>query len=91
MVLNKTNYNHRGGGNFGIVLICPNIVAPDRLVYFDHNKERSTWVIRDFITGQRLDNGHSTVTVADIEQDATYDEFPIGATWNRTPRTGEPI
>jgi len=35
------------------------------LVYFDHNRGRGTWVIRDFIAGQRLDDNHSALTVAD--------------------------
>jgi hypothetical protein len=77
MAVNPSNYDHRGGGNYGIVLRCPNIVANDRLVYFDHNRDRGSWVIRDFIVGQRLDNSHSTLTVAEIEADATYDEFPV--------------
>jgi len=77
MSVNPNNYNHRGGGNFGIVLRCPNVVANDHLVYFDHNKDRGSWVIRDFIAGQRLDNSHSPLTVAQIEADATYDEFPV--------------
>lgn len=76
MSVNSSNYDHRGGGNYGIVVRCPNIVAHDRLVYFDHNNDRGSWVIRDFITGHRLDNDHSALTVADIEADATYDEFP---------------
>jgi hypothetical protein len=68
MAVNPSNYNHRGGGNYGIVLRCPNIVANDRLVYFDHNRDRGSWVIRD---------SHSALTVAQIEADATYDEFPV--------------
>lgn len=76
MPVNQNNYNHRGGGNFGIVLRCPNVVANDHLVYFDHNRDRGSWVIRDFIAGERLDNDHSGLSVIDIEADATYDEFP---------------
>jgi hypothetical protein len=76
MPVNQINYNHRGGGNFGIVLRCPNLVAGDHLVYFDHNRDRGSWVIRDFIAGERLDNNHSALSVTDIEGDATYDEFP---------------
>jgi hypothetical protein len=33
-------------------------------------------VIRDFITLLRLDNLHSQLSVAQIEADASYDEFP---------------
>ena len=77
MPVNPSSYDHRGGGNYGVVLRCPSVVADDHLVYFDVNKERSTWVIRDFITGQRLDNKHSHFTVQEIERDATFDEFPI--------------
>ena len=33
-------------------------------------------MIRDFITGRRLDNYHSELTVADIELDAVCSEFP---------------
>jgi hypothetical protein len=62
--------------NYGIVLRCPNIVADDRLIYFDYNRDRGTWVMRDFIGGHRLDNLHSTLTVQQIEADATYDEYP---------------
>ena len=75
MPVDPNNYEHRGGGNYGVVVLCPNIVADDRLVYFDHNKDRGSWVIRDFISGQRLDNDHSALTVAQIEAEATYDEF----------------
>jgi hypothetical protein len=27
MPVNDENYSHRGGGNYGIVLICPNVVG----------------------------------------------------------------
>lgn len=77
MAVDSNNYDHRGGGNYGIVLRLPHIVADDRLVYFDYNKNRESWVIRDFIAGQRLDDNHSALTVAQIDADATYDEFPI--------------
>jgi hypothetical protein len=77
MPVNTNNYDHRGGGNYGVVVRLPQIVADDRLVYFDHNKKRGSWVIRDFIVGRRLDNDHSSLTVPQIEADATYDEFPI--------------
>lgn len=36
-----SNYSSRGGGNRGIVILCPRIVA-DRLVYFDYNTDRRT-------------------------------------------------
>jgi hypothetical protein len=85
MPVNSSNYNHRGGGNYGIVLLCPNIVGPNRLVYFDYNRDRRTWVVRDFIAGQRLDNLHSTLTVAQIEADATYDEFPVWCNVEENP------
>ena len=52
MPVSPNNYDHRGGGNYGIVVRCPNIVAHDRLVYFDHNRDRGSWVIRDLITGE---------------------------------------
>lgn len=77
MAVNPHSYDHRGGGNYGIVVRLPQIVADDRLVYFDYNRTRGSWVIRDFVTGQRLDNDHSTLTVPQIEADTTYDEFPI--------------
>lgn len=76
MPVNPANYNHRGGGNYGVVLLLPNIVAPDRLVYFDYNRDRRTWVLRDFIGGRRLDNSHSPLDVVQIEADATHNEFP---------------
>jgi hypothetical protein len=55
------------------------------LVYFDYNTDRQTWVIRDFITGQRLDNEHSPLTVEQIEADATFDEFPPWCNAERNP------
>jgi hypothetical protein len=75
MPVNENNYSHRGGGNYGIVVLCSTLIA-DRLVYFDQNRERGSWVVRDFITGRRLDNEHSPLTVAQIADDATYDEHP---------------
>lgn len=75
MPVDPENYSHRGGGNYGIVVVCPTLIA-DRLVYFDHNRERGSWVVRDFITGRRLDNEHSPLTVAQIEDDAAYNEYP---------------
>ncbi len=77
MPVNPSNYDHRGGGNYGIVLRWPNVVANDHLVYRYHNRDRGTWVIRNLVVGQRLDNSHSALTVAQIEADATYDEFPV--------------
>jgi hypothetical protein len=76
MPIDPDSYNHRGRGNWGIVLCCPNIVAPERLVYFDYNRQTCAWVIRDFITGMRLDDKDSTLSRTDIEADATHDEFP---------------
>ena len=75
MPVNHDNYSHRGGGNYGIVVLCPTLIA-DRLVYFDHNRDRGSWVVRDFTTDRRLDNEHSPLTVAQIEEDATYNEHP---------------
>ena len=77
MPVNQGNYSHRGGRNYGIVLRCSNIVADDRLIYFDYNRDRGSWVIRDFVGGWRLDNENSGLSVAQIEADATYDEFPV--------------
>ena len=77
MAVNHSNYDHRGGGNYGIVLRCPNVVAGDRLVYFDHNRDRGSWVLRDFVGEYQLDNNNSPLSVAEIEADAIYDEFPI--------------
>jgi hypothetical protein len=85
MAVDSNNYDHRGGGNYGIVLRLPQVVADDRLVYFDHNKNRGSWVIRDFITGRKLDDNHSALTVAQIEADATYDEFPIWCNAEENP------
>jgi hypothetical protein len=85
IVVNPHNYNHRGGGNYGIVLRCPSLVADDRLVYFDYNRDRDTWVIRDFIANQRLDNIHSLLTRQQIETDATYDEFPAWCNVEENP------
>lgn len=77
MAVDPRNYNHRGGGNYGVVLLLPQVVADDHLVYFDHNRNRGSWVIRDFIAGKRLESNHSGLTVAQIEADAIHDEFPI--------------
>ena len=85
MAIDSKNYDHRGGGNYGIVLRLPQIVSDDRLVYFDYNKKRTSWVIRDFIAGQKLDDDHSALTVAQIEADATYDEFPSWCNAERHP------
>jgi hypothetical protein len=76
MAVNSANYNHRGGGNYGIVLQSDTIVGNEHLVYFDYNRDRGTWVIRDLIAGRRLDDRHSPLTVAQIEASSTYDEFP---------------
>jgi hypothetical protein len=76
MAVQQVNYDHRGKGNWGIVLCCPRIVAPERLVYFVHNRQSDGWAIRDFISGLWLNDHHSRLTVADIEADAVYDEFP---------------
>src|ERR1035441_3984108 len=75
MPVNQSNYDHRGGGNYGTVVRCPTLVG-DRLVYFDFNNDRQTWVIRDFITRLKLDDEHSPLTVLEIEADAVNDEFP---------------
>lgn len=77
MAINPQNYGSRGG-NLAIILLCPNIVADDHLVYFDYNKKSGNWVIRDFITRKRLDNFDRRVplTVAQIEADATWCEHP---------------
>jgi hypothetical protein len=83
--MSPANYDHRGAGNYGIVLRCPTLVADDHLVYFDYNRDRGTWVIRDFIAGRRLDNGHSPLTVAQIVADATYDEFPAWCNAEKNP------
>lgn len=85
MPVDVSNYNHRGGGNYGIVLRCPNIVANDHLVYFDFNKNRGSWVIRDFIAGLRLDDNHSKLSVAEIVADANYDEFPAWCSVEENP------
>jgi hypothetical protein len=85
MPISVENYSHRGGGNYGIVLVCPGLVA-DRLVYFDHNRQRGSWVVRDFITGRRLDNENSPLTVSEIEDDATHDEHPPWCNAETDPR-----
>ena len=85
MPVNDDNYDHRGGGNYGIVLSCPRIVASDHLVYFDKNRDRGTCVIRDFTCGLRLENSRSPLTVQDIEGDADHDEFPIWCNAEQQP------
>src|ERR1035437_8825087 len=85
MAIHPNNYDHRGGGNYGVVLRLPQVVADDHLVYFDYNKNRGSWVIRDFINGRRLDDDHSALTVAQIEADATYDEFPVWCNAEENP------
>jgi hypothetical protein len=71
----SSNYDHRGGHNWGIVVRCRNLVG-NRLVYLDHNRETRGWVIRDFIVGLRLDNEHSQLSIEAIEEEADMDEFP---------------
>ena len=75
MIIQQSDYNHRGGGNYGVIVRCPNIVG-DRLVYYDHNRDSGSWVIRDFISGHYLSNHDSLLTVVEIEQDADYVEIP---------------
>lgn len=75
MPINPNSYSRRGNNNLGAVVRCPNLVA-DRLVYFDHDSVTGAWVIRDFISGLKLDNHKSSLTVAQIEADADYDEYP---------------
>ena len=74
MPVDANDYRTRGG-NLAIVLCCPTIVSPARLVYFDHNPAGS-WVIRDFLGGVKLSNETSALTVADIELDANHSEPP---------------
>jgi hypothetical protein len=74
MPINPQHYSTRGG-NLAVVVCCPTIVSPHRLVYFDHNPQGS-WVIRDFLTGLKLSNETSPLTVADIGQDAVHSELP---------------
>ena len=85
MPVNANNYNHRGGGNYGIVLCCPTIVADDHLVYFDYNRRRGSWVIRDFIASRRLAQRALHPTVPDIEADAIFDEFPAWCNAEENP------
>jgi hypothetical protein len=75
MSVNHNNYDPRGGLNLGIVARLPTLVG-NRLVYFDHNAETKSWVIRDFIGQRKLDNWHSQLSITDIERDADMDEIP---------------
>jgi hypothetical protein len=75
MTVNLSYYDHRGGGNYATVAHYPSLVG-DRLVYFDFNEVRQSWVIRDFVLGLKLDDKHSPLTVTDIEADAADREFP---------------
>src|ERR1017187_10591171 len=74
MPADPADYRTRGG-NIAIVLCCPTIVSPARLVYFDHNPAGS-WVIGDFLAGFKLSDETSPLTVAQVEQDAIYSEPP---------------
>jgi len=85
MPVNRANYDPRGGGNDGIVVRCSNLVA-NRLVYFDYNVARGSWVIRDFIAGVQLENSDSHLTVTQIEADTDYDEFPP---WHNARNTAD--
>ena len=76
MPVTPDHYDHRGKGNYAVVVCCPTIVAPDRLVYFDYNRQSGGWAIRDFITGLWLNDRHSRLTIADIEADSVHSEFP---------------
>ena len=80
MLVNRKNYdprslvnrtNPKGVENLGIVVRCPTLVG-NRLVYFDYNHVGQGWVIRDFITGWKLDNEHSSLSVDNIEADVDY-------------------
>ena len=74
MPAESADYRPRGP-NAAIVLCCPTIVSPARLVYFDRNQAGS-WVIRDFLAGVKLTSETSALTVVDVEQDAVYSEPP---------------
>ena len=86
-MVDPNNYDRRGNDNSGIVLRCRKIVA-DRLVYFDHN-ESGGWVIRDFLSGYRLSDNDSTLTRAEIENDADHNEFPPWSNAERDRREWE--
>ncbi len=75
MLVNKSNWDHRGENNYGIIVRCPTVVG-NRLVYLDHNRKTDGWVIRDFITERKLDKENSRLSIQDIEKDVDYDEFP---------------
>jgi hypothetical protein len=57
MAVNSISYGRTGGVLTVPVQRLPQVVADDLLVYFDHNKNRTSWAIRDFITGRKLDAG----------------------------------
>jgi hypothetical protein len=77
MPVDPTHYQHHGSGNYTVILRCPNIVG-NRLVHFDQNRKRGTWVLRDFVMKQQLSNitAAAGVTVAAIEADADHSEPP---------------
>jgi hypothetical protein len=75
MLENKSNWDHRGESNYGIVVRCPSLVG-NRLVYLDHNQKTDGWVIRDFLAGRKLNKVNSLLSIQDIEKDVDYDEFP---------------
>ena len=54
------------------------VLVGDRLVSFDYNDGSQRGAIRDFIAGLKLDNEHSSLSVAEIEASAVHDdEFPL--------------
>ncbi len=84
MSSNQNNYNHRGGGNYGIVLAVQTSLA--RIGWYITTLTGTVGpVIRDFLSNQRLDNEHSPLQVADVEADATYDEFPAWCNVENNP------
>ena len=54
----------------------PRKLVADHLVYFDYDSVTGSWVLRDFMSGLRLDNHNSLLKIAEIEADANHDEPP---------------
>ncbi len=76
----SVSYSPHGGPHGVAIVHCPNIFAR-RLAHLSRDGD-SSWVLRDFVTGQLLrcapppNRSDSTHTLTQIEAEVTYSEAP---------------
>lgn len=61
--------------NDSVVIWCP-AYAADRFVHFARDATSGAWMLRDYVSGMGLSHNDSHLTVAQIEQATTHDEYP---------------